>query len=135
MGVVWQAGKEKREDQTRNEKREGQTATQAPVALAGLRLTEMGVKQPKEAGTGARRPKKAATGVRRPGEAATVGAKGLASLSSPAFLLLPAFLLSSVSLAFRQAFFWLLINASGAFSPFLVFYSFPEDLLLCLHCP
>lgn len=69
--------------------------TEAPIALVGLELIESGVERPEEVVMGARRLK----------EAAMAGAGKPASLSSPVFLLLSAFLSLLTSSAFRQAFF------------------------------
>lgn len=73
--------------------------------LTRLRLIELRVERPKKAATGVGRLRKAAmgagrpieivTGAKRPEEVATIEVGGLASLSSPAFLLLLAFSLLS----------------------------------------
>lgn len=115
MRVVWRAGKEKREGQIEKEKRERKTKIKAPVALAGLKVTEAVVEGLEEVTTGAGRRKKVATGVEglrkaatrveRPGKAALAGAEGPASLSSPTSLLLMVFMLSLTSLVSRQALF------------------------------
>lgn len=98
-------GKEKEESQTEKKKGEEQIATEAPVVLIGLRLTKPEVEKPEEAATGAGKPKKVVMKEGKTGKATIVGARELASLSSPTFLLSLAFLLSSAFSAFRQAFF------------------------------
>lgn len=106
---MWWAGKEKGKSRTGKEKREGQTAIEAPIALIRLRLIEPEVKKSEEAATEARRSREAATGAKRlkevvtgaggPGEATIAGERGPVSLS------LSTILLSLAFLAFRQAFF------------------------------
>lgn len=115
MGVVWQARKKKADHQIRKTKEEKQIGTKAPIALAKLGLTKLGIKGSGETATRVRRSRKVATGIgglrevasgeERPGKPATAGAGGLTSLLLPVFLLLPAFLLFSASFAFRQDFF------------------------------
>ena len=115
MKVVWQVEKEKREDQTKKEIREGRTITETLLALARLGLTELEVEKPEKVATGAERPKKAiiwagglreaATGAGRPGETVTAGAREPTSLSFLAFRSLPTFLLLLAFFSFRQVFF------------------------------
>lgn len=72
-----------------------------PIALAGLRLTELGVEKPREIVTEARRSREAATGAGRLGEVVIAEAKKSASLLLSIFLSLLAFFLSLAFLAFR----------------------------------
>ena len=93
-----------------------------PVALAKLGMIEARVEESREAATGEERPKELEKVI----TAESGGGASLLPLAS---------LLSSTFLTSKQAFFWLLINVSYTSSPFLVFYSFSKNLLLCSCCP
>lgn len=84
-------GKKKREGQKRKKKREEQIAIEVHIVLAGIGLTELRVKRPREVVIGVGKLKKVVMGAKRLEKAAMAGARGLVSLSLPGFLLLSTF--------------------------------------------
>lgn len=113
MGIVYRAGKQKKEGRTRKEKGEGQirkekrerqTETKVPIALAGLKMTKTRFEGLEKAETRAEKLKEVVTGVEKLEKAVMAGPRGPTTLLPPA-LLLPAFLSLLASSASTQAVF------------------------------